>query len=146
MNDVMPVRAEDFEIWKKEVSWDSSLEEGSRFLSSPRRDQFGSTGCLHVGWVKRKEVGFWSRLGETSWDLRNVPCVCWRNCVSLSSCRKTLNSKRYIKVSYLNQFRVFSDSYVHMLLNIMKVLCMWISWSYFLTWICYKSRKILLEI
>ena len=37
-------------IWKKKtVSWDSSLEEGSRFLVSPRRDQLGSTkytACL----------------------------------------------------------------------------------------------------
>ena len=44
--------AEDYGIWKKtvswdlnseRVSWDSSLEEGSRFLVSPRRDQLGST-------------------------------------------------------------------------------------------------------
>ena len=38
-------RAEDFEIWKKAVSWNSSLEEGSRFLFSLRRDQLGSTKC-----------------------------------------------------------------------------------------------------
>ena len=36
MNVVMPGSgAEDFEIWKKAVSWDSSLEESSRFLVSP---------------------------------------------------------------------------------------------------------------
>ena len=30
VNDVMPGSAEDLQIWKKTVSWDSSLEEGSR--------------------------------------------------------------------------------------------------------------------
>ena len=43
VNDVMPGSAEDLGIWKKAGSWNSSLEEGSRFLVSPRRDQMGST-------------------------------------------------------------------------------------------------------
>ena len=54
VNDVMPGSAEDFGIWKKKKknpvswdlnsereSWDSSVEEGSRFLVSPSRDQLG---------------------------------------------------------------------------------------------------------
>ena len=64
-----------------------------------------------------------------------------RNCVSLSSCWKTLNSKKVIK-SFVPEpkesrqvFRVFSDSY--MLMNILwtrvRILVI-----YFWTWICYK--------
>ena len=41
-------------IWKKSVSWDSSLEEGSRFLVSPRRDQLGSTKCAARGGLRWK--------------------------------------------------------------------------------------------
>ena len=64
MNDVMPGSAEDFGSWKKtvnwdlnseRVSWDSSLQEGSRFLVLPRRDHLGSTKCaarLLSQWVE----------------------------------------------------------------------------------------------
>ena len=46
VNYVMPGSVEDLgDLKKKAVSWDSSLEEGSRFLVSPRRDQLGSTKC-----------------------------------------------------------------------------------------------------
>ena len=41
----MPGSAKNFGDLKKAVSWDSSLEEGSRCLASPRRDQLGSTKC-----------------------------------------------------------------------------------------------------
>ena len=61
MNDVIPGSAEDFGIWKKAGSWDlnsereswnSSLEEGSRLLVSPRRDQLWSTKCA-AGLMKK---------------------------------------------------------------------------------------------
>ena len=79
VNNVMPGSAEDFEIWKKKTveiqtwakpddfvrygrrelvgwveSWDSSLEEASRFLVLPRRDQLGSTKCAARGVVRWK--------------------------------------------------------------------------------------------
>ena len=44
----------EFEKKKKRVSWDSSLEEGSRFLISPRRDQLGFTKCVARGGVRWK--------------------------------------------------------------------------------------------
>ena len=55
--------------------------------------------------AQRKVVDFWSRLGETCWDLRNVPHVVGsdgkisieRNCVSLFSCRKTFKLKKVNK-------------------------------------------------
>ena len=78
---------------KKTVSLDSTLEEGSRFLILARPDQ-GPTGYPSVGWVSELRAD----------DVWTVSIV--RNCVSFSSCRKTLNSKRWIKVSYPNQKRV----------------------------------------
>ena len=42
------------EFEKRTVSWDSSLEEGSRFLVSPRRDLLESTKCAAHGGVRWK--------------------------------------------------------------------------------------------
>ena len=102
----------------------------------------------------RKVVDFWSRLGETSWGLRNVLCVCWvseyraddawivRNCISLLT-SKNLKLKKGKKVSCLNQFRMFSDSYVYEHLWTFSVsvwICLFhifISWSYFWTYISW---------
>ena len=61
VNEVMPGSAEDLRDLKKTVSWDSSLEEGSRFL-----------GLRNVPHVVGSD-------GKVSFE---------RNCVSLSSYRK----------------------------------------------------------
>ena len=87
-------------------SWDLSLEEGSRYLVLPRWDQ---------------------------WGLRNVPCVCWWNCLSLLM-SNYLKLKKVIKSLVPEPISCFSDSYTRM--NIMYisrilVICFWM-------WICYK--------
>ena len=73
-----------------------------------------------VSWVPTSEEGWLSELGESRrLDALRTPRVGWAECwrckssqhrkiVSLSPhVEKPLNSKRWIKVSYLNQFRVF---------------------------------------
>ena len=56
-----------------------------------------------------------------------------RKIVSLSPhVEKPLNSKRWIKVSYLNQFRVFG--FLYMFMNILRTLCL----SHIsVSWVCY---------
>ena len=109
--------AEDLGIWKKNswdlnsewVSWDSSLVEGSQLVVSSRQDQLGSTKCA-------------ARL------LKKL-------CLSLLM-SKNLKLKKVIK-SFVPEPKesrqVFPDSYMRM--NIMNVLCMWIFWPYFWTYI-----------
>ena len=74
-------RAEDFEIWKD--SWDSSLEEGSRFLVSPRRDQLGVYEMCLSQWVEswwctnsqlRKKI---LSLSIKSFVPEPISSVCW---------------------------------------------------------------------
>ena len=89
VNEVMP-GSNGQRIWgfeKKTVTWDSTLGEERRFLIWARPDKFGSTVCPRVCWVSESRAD----------DVRTVSIV-W-NCVSLSSCRKTLNSIREIKVN-----------------------------------------------
>ena len=103
------VWAEDFEIWKKSVSWDSDLSEARRFcaLRAPR-----------VGWVE-------------SWRCKSSQ--------HRKIDEKPLNSKRWIKVSYMNQFRVFG--FLYMFTNILWTLCLFhisVSWvlSHIYIYVC----------
>ena len=109
-------------IWEKAVSWvpaseregwDSDLGEarGNCALRAPR-----------VGWVE-------------SWRCKSSQ---HRKIVSLSRhVEKPLNSKRWIKVSYLDQFRVFE--FLYMFMNILWTLCLfYISVS----WVCYRCRYV----
>ena len=111
------------EIW----TWTKRVD----FRSSLRRDQLGSTGCLRVGWVSELR-------GD---DGQTVSIV--RNCFSLSSCRKPQEGNKRFRTwtnfvffgFLLCVWTLWTFNYM----NIMNVLCMWISWSYFWTWICYKT-------
>ena len=81
-----------------------------------------------------------------------APCIGWveswrckssqhRKIVSLSPyVEKPLNSKRWIKVSYLNQFCIFG--FLYMFMNILWTLCLfYISVS----WVCYTCSSDLLN-
>ena len=60
-----------------------------------------------------------------------------RLCVSLSlHVEKPLNSKRWIKVSYLNQFRVFG--FLYMFMNILWTLCLF---HISVSWVCYSNTN-----
>ena len=96
---------------------------------------------LRFGLGRSKSI-FGARRGQTS-SLRWGATVVGsdgkvspeRNCVSLSSCWKTLNSKKLIKVLYLNQFRVFQiPVYEHLWTFSVSVwICLFhefVSWSY----------------
>ena len=61
--------------------------------------------------------------GQSNWGQRYAPRICWvrwngqhsKNCVSLSSCRKTKSQKKLINISYLNKRKssMFGDSYTY---------------------------------
>ena len=94
---------------------------------------------------KRQSVEFGTWTGQVDiWGLRNVPRVCWRNCVSLSFLMsKNLKLKKVIKSFVPELISCFSDSYMFM--NILWTLCtllVYVSWSYFWTWICNKRKVI----
>ena len=103
--------AEDFGIWKKAVCWVPACERESQ----------------------HSELGEARRLCAL-----RAPCVCWveswrckisqhRKIVSLSPhVEKPLNSKRWIKVSYLNQFREFRVFRFPMSISHIRIL-----------WVCY---------
>ena len=73
-----------FGYLKKRISWDSTLEEGSRFLIWARPDQ-GSTGWLHIGWVSELRAD----------DVRTVSII--RNYVFLFLMLKNLKFKKVNK-------------------------------------------------
>ena len=78
----------------------SSLEEGSRFLVSPRRDQFGSTKCVK------------------------------RNCVSLLTSKNLKLKKGKTFRSWTRESSVFPDSYMFMnILWTLCLFHVFISWS-----------------
>ena len=108
---------------KKRVSWDSTLEEGR---------QFSELAEVRPVWVYGMPARWLSQWVESWWctNSQHSKKLC------ISSCRKTLNSKKLIKSFVPEPISCFSDSDIRM--NIMNVLCMWISWSYFWTYICYK--------
>ena len=121
MNDVMPGSPEDFGDLKK----NSKLRFKARGIKSTFR----------------------GRWGETSWGLWNVPRVVEsdgkvsieRNFVSLSSCWETFKLKKVDKRFVPEPISYFLDSYMFM--NILWTLCLFhvfISWSYFWTWIYYN--------
>ena len=97
VNDVMPGSgAEDFEIWKKkQLVVIQGLEEGSQFLSSPWRDQLVSEKC--AARLLSQLVASWR---STNSQHRKKSCL-----FLLMS--KNLKLQKLIKISYLNQFRVF---------------------------------------
>ena len=83
----------------KRVSWDSELGEARRICA---------LWAPHIGWVE----SWWCKSSQH------------RKTVSLSHVEKPLNSKRWIKVSYLNL--VFSDSYI----------CLWTLFHISISWAC----------
>ena len=136
------------EIWKKAVSWDSDLGEARR-LCALRAPRVGRVSWqLRFGLGRRKSI-FGARQGLTN-SLQRGPHVVgfrWKSqhrkklCLSLSSCRKILNSKKkfHKKVSYLNQKRVVKCFECFRIpICIMNILCLFntfISWS--ISWTHY---------
>ena len=97
--------AEDLGIWEKAVSWVSASERESWDSDPGEARRLCALRAPRVGWVE-------------SWRCKSSQ---HRKIVSLSPhIEKPLNSKRWIKVSYLNQFRVFG--FLYMFMNIL--------WSY----------------
>ena len=119
VNDGMPgfdgLRILEFE--KKTVSWDLGLDEARRF------SELAETRPVVCGGGRT----WWGR-----WKSQHRKKLCLSLLMS-----KKLKIKKVIKSFVHEQISCFSDSYMRM--NIMNVLCMWISRSYFWTWICYIS-------
>ena len=90
-----------FEIWEKAGSWVPASEQESRDSELGEARWICVLRALRIGWVE-------------SWRCKSSQ---HRKIVSLSShVEKPLNSKRWIKVLYLNQFReccVFRIPYVY---------------------------------
>ena len=90
--------------------------------------QLGATGC--AARLLSQLVEIWLRTGQSNWGLTKERCrnsQHSKNCVSLSSCRKTKlknNNKRFV----LELWRVVSVS---------GFLCIWIFYI-FVFWICYS--------
>ena len=106
--------AEDFGIWEKAVSWVPAAERESRHSELGEAKRICALRAPRVGWVE-------------NWRCKSS---LHRKSVSLSPhLEKPLNSKRWIKVSYLNQFRVFG--FLYMFMNILWALCLFhisVSW------------------
>ena len=106
------------EIWEKAVSWVPVSERKRWDLDLGEARRLCALRAPRVGWVE-------------SWRCKSSQHR--KICVSLSSCRKPLNSKRWIKVSYLNQFRVFG--FLYMFMNILWTLCLF---HISVSWVCYN--------
>ena len=118
--------------------------------------KFEKKGELRFGLGRSKSI-FGVRRGQTS-SLQWGPHVVRsdgkvsieRNCVSLSLSllmSKNLKLKRVIKDSYLNNF-VFSDSYMHMFMNICERFPYRYKHVYISRiniWLCYTEIKMLYE-
>ena len=117
-----------FRIRKKTVSWDSMLEEGSRFLIWARPDQ-GFTKCAAC-WLSQ-----WVQCRRCT-NSQHSKKLCLSLLMSENVKLKKVNKSFVPEPRKSSLFRVFSDSYMRT--NIMNVLFLWISWSYFWTWICYN--------
>ena len=97
-----------WDLKSERVSWDSSLEESSRFLVSPRRDHLGSTKCA-------------ARLLK-----KLCVCVCLSLSLSLSLSllmSKNLKLKKVVKSFVPEPISCFSFSYTRM--NIL-----WTLWTF----------------
>ena len=103
------------------MSWDLGLDKASWFSELIKARPVVCSGVLHMMGSDEK--------------IRIE-----RNCVSLLML-KNLKLKKVNKSFVPEPILCFSDSYMRM--NIMNVLCMWISWSYFWTWICYRWADML---
>ena len=99
--------AKDFRIWEKAESWVPASEREGRDSELGEARRICALQAPRVGWVE-------------SWRCKSYQ---HRKIVSLSPhVEKPLNSKRWIKVSYLNQFRVFG--FLYMFMNILWTLCL----------------------
>ena len=89
---------------RKAESWVPASERESRYSELAEARRICAWRALRFGWVE-------------SWRYKNSQ---HRKIVSLSfHVEKPLNSKRWIKVSYLNQFRVFA--FLYMLMSITSI-------------------------
>ena len=79
-------------------------------------------------------ISFWrgAACGGVRWKCQHRKKLCLSLLMS-----KNIKLKKVNKSFVLEPIPCFSDSYMRM--NIMNFLCMWISWSYFWTWVCYNS-------
>ena len=110
--------------FEKKQSWDSSLEEGSRFLVSPRRHQLGSTKCA---------ARFLNKL-----------------CLSLlpkKKKKKNLKLKNVYKSFVPEPISCFSDFYMRIwtFVNVFRI-CMNISISHTHTWLCNTQADSVVQV
>ena len=88
-----------WDLKKKKVSWDSTLEEGRRFLIWARPDQFGSTGCPRVGWV--------SELRTDDGQTVSIERLCLSLLMSENLKLKKVKKKvSYLKLKSVSCFRI----------------------------------------
>ena len=107
------------EIWEKAVSWVPASEEEGCLSGLGEARWLCALRAPRVGWVE-------------SWRCKSSQ---HRKIVSLSPhVEKPLNSKRWIKVLYLNQFRVFG--FLYMFMNILWTLCLF---DISVSWVCNIS-------
>ena len=129
-------------IWKKQLIEIQTWARPDDFVRYGHRALVVWVGVEIWAWTKIDD--FWSRRGETSRGLRNVPHVVdldgkvsiERNCVCLSlpSCRKTFKLKKVNKSFVPEPISCFSDSYMFM--NIMNIL-----WTYVYITCSYLGRS-----
>ena len=104
---------------RKAVWWVRASERENQDSNLGETRRICALRAPRVGWVE-------------SWRCKSSQ---HRKIVSLPpQVEKPLNSKRWIKVSYLNQFREFRVfGFLYMLMNILWTLCLFhvfVSWSY----------------
>ena len=110
-----------FGIWEKTESWVPASERESRDWELGEARRLCALRAPRVGWVE-------------SWRCKSSQ---HRKIVSLSPhVEKPLTSKRWIKVSYLNQFRVFG--FLYMLMNILWTSCLF---HISVSWVCHTGRR-----
>ena len=107
-----------FGIWENAMSWVPTSERESRDSELGEARRICALRAPSVGWVE-------------SWRCKSSQ---HRKIVFLSPhIEKPLNSKRWIKVSYLNQFRVFV--FLYMFMNILWTMCLFHT---SVSWVCYN--------
>ena len=107
-----------WDLNSERVSWDSSREEGSRFLVSPRRDQLGSTKCAAC--LMKKIVSLSPHVENPQTQKSNKKFRIWTNFVFFGF----VCLRRFVNV--FNVRMNMSISRVHILV------------VYFWAWICYS--------
>ena len=122
----------DVKIKIPDRNWDQGMwvmsrtgRDGLRFWKSQLVEFLRPNGKVGIQtWARPDEFVCYGRRALIGLRADDVKAVSVESlCLSLSPhVEKPLNSKRWIKVSYLNQFRVFG--FIYMFMNILGTLCL----------------------